>query len=159
VSDIDFIEIEGVQLVNAFSTSDSRGSFVKFFPGNLLFEKLDSVAISTNPKMGTIRGIHFQIEPFAEEKIISCIQGSTFEVIVDLRPNSKTVGKIATFELSKENAKQVYLPKGIAHGFQTLAPMPCVWRPLCMRPDASGVLLARSTCRRPAKRLKFHAKR
>ena len=122
MSDIDFIEIEGVQLVNAFSTSDSRGSFVKFFPGNLLFEKLDSVAISTNPKVGTIRGIHFQIEPFAEEKIISCIQGSTYEVIVDLRPNSKTVGKIATFELSKENAKQVYLPKGIAHGFQTLMP-------------------------------------
>jgi dTDP-4-dehydrorhamnose 3,5-epimerase len=118
----DLIDIEGVRLVNAFSTSDPRGTFVKFFPDDLLFEKLNSVAVSINPKAGTIRGIHLQVEPFAEEKIVSCIQGSTYEVIVDIRPNSKTFGKIATFELSKENSKQIYLPKGIAHGYQTLLP-------------------------------------
>jgi len=122
VSYINITEIEGVKLIQAIYANDSRGSFIKFHPGNLLFEKLNTVAVSINPKAGTIRGIHLQVEPFAEEKIVSCIQGSTFEVIVDIRPNSGSFGKVATFELSQENAKQVYLPKGIAHGFQTLLP-------------------------------------
>ena len=122
MSEISPIEIEGVKLVNAFSTGDSRGSFIKFHPDDLLIEKLNSVAVSINPKVGTIRGIHLQVEPFAEEKIVSCIQGSTYEVIVDLRPNSKTFGRVASFVLSQENSMQVYLPKGVAHGFQTLMP-------------------------------------
>ena len=120
VSSIDFSNIEGVKLVQAVSSSDSRGRFIKFHPENFLHDKLDSVAVSINPNVGTIRGIHFQIEPFAEEKIVTCIQGSTFEIIIDIRPGSKSFGKIATFELSQENANQVYLPKGVAHGFQTL---------------------------------------
>ena len=114
--------IEGVKILRVNSSSDLRGRFIKFHPDVLLFDKLSSVAVSINPKKGTIRGLHFQVEPFAEEKIISCIQGSTYEVIVDIRPNSKTFGNIATFELSQENGSQVYLPKGIAHGFQTLLP-------------------------------------
>lgn len=120
VSSIDFSNIEGVKLVQAVSSSDSRGRFIKFHPENFLHDKLDSVAVSINPNVGTIRGIHFQIEPFAEEKIVTCIQGSTFEIIIDIRPGSKSFGKIATFELSQKNANQVYLPKGVAHGFQTL---------------------------------------
>ena len=120
MSSIDFSNIEGVKLGQAVSSSDSRGRFIKFHPENFLHDKLDSVAVSINPKVGTIRGIHFQIEPFAEEKIVTCIQGSTFEIIIDIRPGSKSFGKIATFELSQENANQVYLPKGVAHGFQTL---------------------------------------
>jgi dTDP-4-dehydrorhamnose 3,5-epimerase len=119
---VDFSEIEGVKILQATSTSDSRGDFVKFHPGKVLFERLNSIAVSINPKIGTIRGLHLQVEPFAEEKIVSCIQGSTFEVIVDIRPNSKSFGKVATFQLSQENAMQVFLPKGIAHGFQTLLP-------------------------------------
>jgi dTDP-4-dehydrorhamnose 3,5-epimerase len=115
-------EIDGVMLIKAKHTTDLRGSFVKFQPDYLLNEKVNSVAVSINPKVGTIRGIHLQVEPFAEEKIITCIQGSTFEVIVDVRPNSKSFGLFATFELSQESAEQIYLPKGIAHGFQTLSP-------------------------------------
>ena len=122
MSHINISKIEGVKLVEAIYSYDSRGRFIKFQPGEFLNRKLDSVAISINPKAGTIRGIHLQVEPFAEEKIISCIQGSTFEVIVDIRPNSKSFGKVATFELSQENTNQVYLPKGVAHGFQTLVP-------------------------------------
>ena len=122
VSYIELSDIEGVKLVQAFSSSDSRGLFIKFHPENFLHSKLDSIAVSINPKAGTIRGIHLQIEPFAEEKIVTCIQGSTFEVVIDIRPNSKSFGKIATFELSRESANQVYLPKGVAHGFQTLIP-------------------------------------
>ena len=115
-------EIDGVMFIKAKHTNDSRGRFLKFQPGDLLIEKMNSVAVSINPKVGTVRGIHLQVEPFAEEKIITCIQGSTFEVIVDVRPNSKSFGLVATFELSQESAEQVYLPKGIAHGFQTLLP-------------------------------------
>jgi len=122
VSFISVAEIEGVKLIEAICSTDSRGSFIKFKPDSFLSERSHSVAVSINPKAGTIRGLHFQVEPFAEEKIISCIQGSTFEVIVDVRPHSRSFGKVATFELSQENATQVYLPKGIAHGFQTLLP-------------------------------------
>lgn len=122
MSNININDIEGVYLTPVGFSSDLRGQFIKFHPENFLHDKLDSVAVSINPKVGTIRGIHLQIEPFAEEKIVTCIQGSTFEVIIDIRPNSKSFGKIATFELSRENSNQVYLPKGVAHGFQTLMP-------------------------------------
>ena len=122
MSNVNVSEIEGVNLSHVGFSSDLRGQFIKFHPKDFLRDNLDSLAVSVNPKVGTIRGIHLQIEPFAEEKIVTCIQGSTFEVIIDIRPNSESFGKIATFELSRENANQVYLPKGIAHGFQTLMP-------------------------------------
>ena len=115
-------DIEGVVLTEVSYYGDIRGQFMKFNPSKTLEQPLGSVAVSINPKVGTIRGIHLQVEPYAEEKIISCIQGSTFEVIIDLRPDSKSFGKIATFELSQANRLQVYLPKGVAHGFQTLSP-------------------------------------
>ena len=122
MSKVCFSEIEGVRMIDVSSYVDSRGSFIKFHPLDSLFEKLNSVAVSVNPKRGTIRGLHFQIEPFAEEKMISCIQGSVLEVLVDIRPHSESFGKFATFELSQDSKKQVYVPKGIAHGFQTLSP-------------------------------------
>ncbi len=115
-------EVDGVRITQIKSSDDIRGSFVKFHPNLDLDSQLDSVAISYNPKPGTIRGIHFQTEPFAEEKLVSCLQGSIFDVAVDLRPNSTTFGKWTSFELSQEGAQQAYLPKGVAHGFQTLAP-------------------------------------
>ena len=93
-------EIEGVKLAWGIYSKDLRSYFIKFHHDDLTHEKLNSVAVSINPKVGTIRGIDFQIEPFAEEKIFSCIQGSTFEVIIDIRPSSKSFGKIITFELS-----------------------------------------------------------
>lgn len=115
-------EIEGVKLAWGIYSKNLRGYFIKFNHDDLLHEKLNSVAVSINPKVGTIRGIDFQIEPFAEQKIVSCIQGSTFEVIIDIRPSSKSFGKIITFELSRKDAKQVYLPDCVAHRFQTLMP-------------------------------------
>lgn len=114
--------IDGVRITQFKSTSDARGTFIKLHPLSELGNSLDSVALSFNPNLGTIRGLHFQVEPFAEEKLVSCVQGSVFDVIVDLRPSSQTFGKWTSFELSAANARQAYLPKGIAHGFQTLAP-------------------------------------
>ena len=101
MSRIEFTEIEGVKVLKAKTSNDLRGSFIKFDPGKLLLDELSNVAVSINPRAGTIRGIHIQVEPYAEEKIVSCIQGSTFEVIIDLRPNSLSFGKFATFELSQ----------------------------------------------------------
>ena len=122
MTNIQVTEIEGVRLSEGISVSDSRGTFIKVQPNREFQNHLDSVATSINPKLGTIRGLHFQIEPFAEEKMVTCIQGAIFDVIVDIRPLSKTFGKWATFELNSRNRLQVYLPKGIAHGFQTLVP-------------------------------------
>lgn len=113
-------EILGVRLSNMKSVSDSRGRFIKFEPDQQLLKNLGSVAFSINPKAGTIRGLHFQVAPFAEEKIVTCVQGSIFDVIIDIRPDSRSFGGVATFELSGINDMQVYLPEGIAHGFQTL---------------------------------------
>ena len=115
-------DIDGVRINQIQSTSDSRGSFFKFHPLSEIDNPLDSVALSFSPNTGTVRGLHFQVDPFAEEKMVTCIQGSIFDVIVDLRPSSKTFGKWASFDLSGVNLLQLYLPKGIAHGFQTLLP-------------------------------------
>ena len=113
-------EIEGIRVRKIESATDARGSFVKFQPSLEFEASIDSIALSSNPQLGTIRGLHFQIEPFAEEKLVTCVQGIVFDVAVDLRPNSRTFGKWTSFELSALNGLQVYLPKGIAHGFQTL---------------------------------------
>ena len=77
-------------------------------------------SISLSKKKGTIRGIHYQIKPFEESKIVRCTRGSIFDVIIDLRPDSKTFKKWCSFELTEDNYKMLYIPKGFAHGFQTL---------------------------------------
>lgn len=115
-------KIDGVRIKHIQSVSDSRGSFFKFHPLGEINYPLDSVGVSFNPTPGTVRGMHFQVNPFAEEKLVTCIQGSIFDVIVDLRPSSPTFGKWTSFELDEINLSQLYLPRGIAHGFQTLLP-------------------------------------
>lgn len=122
MTQISVTEIDGVRITKSVSTSDSRGSFIKAEPTKEFENTLGCIAISLNPNLGTLRGLHFQIEPFAEEKIVLCVQGSIFDVILDIRPQSKTFGRWATFDLSSANGLQLYLPKGIAHGFQTLEP-------------------------------------
>ena len=113
-------EIEGVK-VNRFEFfPDTRGRFIKIYPLRASQESEPYIAITFNPIKGTIRGLHFQVEPHAEEKLVTCIQGSIFDVIVDLRSESKTYGSGMSVELSAENSLQIYWPKGVAHGFQTL---------------------------------------
>ena len=113
-------EIEGVRITPTKLVADDRGVFLKFHPQNEFVGTLDSIALSFNPILGTIRGLHFQTEPYAEEKLVTCIQGAIFDVIVDMREDSKTFGKWASIELSSTNNLQAFLPKGVAHGFQTL---------------------------------------
>lgn len=69
---------------------------------------------------GSIRGMHWQTDAFSEAKLVRCLHGSIFDVIVDVRPESITFGCFETFELSDKNLNQLYIPKGFAHGYQTL---------------------------------------
>jgi dTDP-4-dehydrorhamnose 3,5-epimerase len=76
--------------------------------------------ISYTKIKGTIRGLHYQKKPFEESKLIRCTKGKILDVVIDLRPTSKTYKKYEGFELSENNYKMVYVPEGFAHGFQTL---------------------------------------
>jgi dTDP-4-dehydrorhamnose 3,5-epimerase len=71
-------------------------------------------------KRGTIRGLHWQAEPRPEVKLIRCVRGAVWDVVVDVRPASPTLGKWEAFELTGDGRTQLYLPAGVAHGFQTL---------------------------------------
>jgi dTDP-4-dehydrorhamnose 3,5-epimerase len=81
---------------------------------------LAQCSISFNKKRGTLRGMHYQIAPFEETKLVRCTQGSLYDVIIDLRPWSPTFKQNLCVVLSSENRKMLYVPKGFAHGFQTL---------------------------------------
>jgi dTDP-4-dehydrorhamnose 3,5-epimerase len=78
------------------------------------------ISLSSNTRRGTLRGLHFQADPHAEAKVVSCTRGSAFDVAVDLRAGSPTYGRWEKVELSRENGRAVYVPAGCAHGFQTL---------------------------------------
>ncbi len=79
-------------------------------------------SISFNPHPGTLRGMHWQVEPWAEDKLIRVTRGAIFDVVVDINPKSPTFKKWYGVELSETNRRQIYIPKGFAHGFQTTVP-------------------------------------
>jgi dTDP-4-dehydrorhamnose 3,5-epimerase len=104
---------------------DERGFFARSFCQRE-FEKhglsphIVQCNISGNKKKGTLRGMHYQTAPHQEAKLVSCIQGSLYDVIIDLRPDSPTYCKWMEVELSAKNYRLLYIPEGFAHGFQTL---------------------------------------
>ncbi len=116
----------GAFLINIEPLEDGRGYFARTFCKDE-FKKhgIDfscvQCNISCNKKKGTLRGMHYQAAPREEAKIVSCIRGAIFDVIVDIRPKSDTYKKWYGAELSAENHAMLYVPKGFAHGFQTLA--------------------------------------
>ncbi len=127
MSRVDLGDLKGVLLHAGKISTDSRGAFVKFFERDpcksLGFDpNINSLAISSNVAQGTVRGLHFQSPPYEEEKVITCLQGKIFEVVVDLRKDSPTVGKWAAIEVGDAEPFTLCLPKGIAHGYQTLTP-------------------------------------
>jgi len=104
---------------------DDRGFFTRIFCKNefaaIGFEKeIVQVNHSFTRKKGIIRGLHYQVRPAAETKIIRCIKGRVFDVIVDLRADSTTFLQWHGVELTRDNMKIVFIPEGFAHGFQTL---------------------------------------
>ncbi len=118
-------KIQGVIVIEPEKIKDKRGFFARSwdfdeFKKNGLNVKIKQCSISYNKKRGTIRGMHYQKKPYEEAKIVTCNSGKIFDVIIDLRPKSKTFKKWISGELSEENLRMNYIPEGCAHGFQTL---------------------------------------
>lgn len=133
--------IEGVFVVSSEIHADNRGSFQRSFCSAEFSERgLESVsaqtAISRNRAAGTLRGLHFIPEDQGEAKLVRCIAGCIFDVAVDLRSASPTYLEHVAVELDVDGGSSLYLPRGVAHGFMTLA-------------DASDVLYHFSLAHRP----------
>ncbi len=119
-------KLPGMFVITTDLYPDNRGSFeVPWQRAALerhgLEPDLAQASLASNRKRGTIRGLHFQVAPFEEVKIVRAIRGVVWDVAVDLRPDSPTFRQWCAVELSAENRTEVYLPQGVAHGYQTLA--------------------------------------
>lgn len=117
--------IDGAMTVESDVFSDLRGAFLRSyeeaaFAAQGLPTHWPEHNVSTNPQGGTLRGIHFQRAPHGEAKLIRCLAGRIFAVVVDVRRSSPTVGKVETVALSAGDGRAVHVPTGCASGFQTL---------------------------------------
>jgi len=118
-------KLKGAYIIDIESIPDNRGFFARTFCMNefaamSLDNRIVQCNISYNKKKGTIRGMHYQVAPHEESKLVSCARGRIFDVVIDLRADSATYCQWTAVELSGENFKMIYIPKGFAHGFQTL---------------------------------------
>lgn len=114
-----------VWIVDIEEISDDRGFFARAFcRDEFRARKLRDVTAQINVSLGhaagTVRGMHYQLPPYTEAKLIRCTKGAIYDVIVDLRPNSPTYLKHVGVELSAENRRALYIPDLFAHGYQTL---------------------------------------
>ncbi|MEW6552582.1 MAG: dTDP-4-dehydrorhamnose 3,5-epimerase [Campylobacterota bacterium] len=111
-------------IIEPNSFKDERGVFSRVFCEEELKDifkfNIKQINHSITKEKGTVRGLHFQYEPYAEIKMVKCIKGKVFDVVVDIRKNSSTFLQYFNIELTEENQKMIYIPKGFAHGFQTL---------------------------------------
>jgi len=119
------LKISGAYEFTADPKYDDRGFFVRVFCQNQLISvnnarNILQMNISYTKYRGTIRGMHYQRAPYQEDKFVRCIRGSVFDVIVDLRRESETFGRWESIKLTAHKMNAVYIPKGCAHGFQTL---------------------------------------
>ncbi len=117
--------IEGVYLIDLEKRGDERGFFARAFCTNEFREhglcpSFVQVNNSLTAAKGTLRGMHYQLPPKAETKIVRCIRGAFWDLVLDLREDSRTFGRWFGAELSAENRRMMYVPKGFAHGFITL---------------------------------------
>jgi len=118
--------LKGSYIIELEKIPDDRGFFArvwcqKEFQAHDLNQNIVQCNLSFNAAKGTLRGIHYQIAPHAEAKIIRCTRGKVYDVIVDLRQKSSTYLQWLSFELSSENRKMLYVPENFAHGYLTLA--------------------------------------
>ena len=116
--------IEDLLIIEPQLFKDHRGFFYESYNKNNLDKVVNVIFVQDNESKsnkGVIRGLHFQAPPFDQTKLVRCVSGNILDVAVDLRTNSKTYGKSFSIELSSENNKQLFVPKGFAHGFQVLS--------------------------------------
>lgn len=117
--------LPGAYLIDLEKRSDERGFFARLFcaeefQAHGLESRFLQVNNSHSLKRGTLRGLHYQLEPLAETKLVRCVKGSLYDLILDLRSSSTTFGHSFGATLSAENRLMMYVPKGFAHGFLTL---------------------------------------
>ena len=117
--------LAGAYVIDIEPIEDTRGFFARTwcqeeFEAHGLNTRLSQMNLSYNARAGTIRGLHFQREPFAEAKLVHCISGSVFDVAVDIRPDSPNYLKWIAEKLTADNHRMFYIPEGFAHGFQTM---------------------------------------
>ncbi|AZJ35051.1 dTDP-4-dehydrorhamnose 3,5-epimerase [Tenacibaculum singaporense] len=118
-------EIPEVVVIEPKVFGDHRGYFFESFNQKEFENNIEHINFvqdnESKSTYGTLRGLHFQQPPFAQAKLVRCIQGKVLDVVVDVRKDSPTYGKHIAVELSEENKKQVFIPRGFAHGFVTLS--------------------------------------
>lgn len=117
--------LDGAWVIDLEPIADERGSFARTWcaremEAHGLVTKVAQCSVSRNTKKATLRGMHFQVAPHEETKVVRCTRGAIFDVILDLRPGSATFKRWFGVELSAGNGRALYVPAGFAHGFQTL---------------------------------------
>jgi len=118
-------KIKGMYIIEPELLADERGFFARSFckdefRNHGLETDIVQCNISYNQKKGTLRGMHYQVQPHEEAKVVSCMKGAIYDVALDLREKSKTFCQWIATEINDQNYKMIYIPKGCAHGFQTL---------------------------------------
>jgi dTDP-4-dehydrorhamnose 3,5-epimerase len=118
--------IPGMFVIEPSVSVDERGLFAELFQARELVRHGWSgafvrSALSHNRKRATLRGLHFQRPPYADAKLVTCIRGAVYDVVADIRPGSPVFGAWEAVELTSENRLSVFVPEGVAHGFETLA--------------------------------------
>jgi dTDP-4-dehydrorhamnose 3,5-epimerase len=125
---MNFIEtaISGVWIIEPKVWGDTRGYFVETFKQKVFDEKVGKVNFiqdnESKSSFGVLRGLHYQLGNFAQAKLVRVIQGSVIDVAVDIRKSSSTFGKHVAVELTGENKRQLFVPRGFAHGFVVTSP-------------------------------------
>lgn len=118
-------DIEGVVIIEPKVFKDSRGYFFESFSQREFEEKVRKINfVQDNESMssyGVMRGLHFQRPPYAQSKLVRCVKGKVLDVAVDIRKGSPTYGKHVAVELSEDNHRQFFIPRGFAHGFAVLS--------------------------------------
>ena len=118
-------DIEGVVIIEPRVFEDSRGYFLETFSQQRFSESVcNTVFVQDNESKssyGVVRGLHYQLPPYAQAKLVRVVKGCVLDVAVDLRKGSSTFGKHAAVELSEDNKKQLFIPRGFAHGFAVLS--------------------------------------
>ncbi len=119
--------IDGVLIIEPRVFEDARGYFFESFNEREFLEKIGQVNfVQDNESMssyGVMRGLHFQCPPYAQAKFVRCVRGCVLDVAVDIRKGSPTYGQHVAVELSEENHRQFFIPRGFAHGFSVLSEM------------------------------------
>lgn len=119
------LDIGGAYMIDVEPNVDERGFFARTYCAREFEERglvatIAQCSTSFNARRGTLRGLHYQAPPHGEARVVRCTAGAIFDVLVDLRVKSPTYRKWRSVELSSSNRRMVYVPPGVAHGFQTL---------------------------------------